>query len=157
MVSITVGGAGQNDHTYDAGYASRYALGDLVWDDRDNDGVFQVGEPGIDGVTVRLYVDADDNGLPDGAALASQTTSSGGYYRFTDLATGTYVVEVVTPGGYRSSTGQNTSATGPYEGASTPDPDVVAADGDDNGSATDASGAIVRSKPVDARLVRTDR
>ncbi len=148
QVAISVGSAGENDHTYDAGYASRYSVGDLVWDDRNNDGSFQVGEPGIDGVTVRLSVDADDNGIPDGTALASQTTSSGGYYRFTDLAPGTYVIEVATPTGFRSSTGQNTSATGPHEGAATPDPDGVATDGDDNGSATDASGAIVRSKSV---------
>lgn len=147
-VSITIGGPGQNDHTHDAGYASRYSVGDIVWDDRDNDGVFQVGEPGIDGVTVRLYADADDNGLPDGAALASQTTSSGGAYLFTNLPTGTYVVEVATPTGYRSSTGLQTSATGPYEGVATPDPDLVAVDADDNGTATDASGTVVRSRAV---------
>ncbi len=148
QLTITVGGAGDNDHTYDAGYASRYSVGDFVWDDRNNDGTFQVGEPGIDGVTVRLMADGDDNGVPDGPALASQTTSSGGYYRFTDLATGTYVVEVETPSGFKSSTGQNTSATGPYEGAATPDPDTVAIDGDDNGTATDSSGTIVRSASV---------
>ncbi|MEZ5250873.1 MAG: SdrD B-like domain-containing protein [Ilumatobacteraceae bacterium] len=69
-VSLTIGGPGQNDHRYDAGYAARYSVGDHVWDDRDNDGVFQVGEPGIDGVTVRLYDDVDDNGIPDGPARA---------------------------------------------------------------------------------------
>ena len=147
-VTIDFGGAGANDHSYDVGYASRYSLGDFVWDDRNNDGVFQVGEPGIDGVTVRLSADADDNGLPDGAALAARTTSDGGHYLFTDLATGTYVVEVVAPTGFRSSTGQNTAATGPYEGAATPDPDTVAIDSDDNGSSTDATATVVRSLSV---------
>jgi protocatechuate 3,4-dioxygenase beta subunit/cellulose synthase/poly-beta-1,6-N-acetylglucosamine synthase-like glycosyltransferase len=147
-VAVTLGAAGDNDHDYDVGYGAKHSLGNLVWDDEDNDGVADNGESGIDGVTVRLYADADDNGVPDGAALDSQVTSNGGYYLFTGLWTGTYVVEVVTPSGYRTSSGTNGSTTGPYEGIATPDVDTNPADDDDNGNAIDVSGAIVRSRPI---------
>ncbi|MCB1578250.1 MAG: hypothetical protein KDI81_13215, partial [Xanthomonadales bacterium] len=38
------------------------SLGNLVWEDLDNNGQVDPGEPGIDGVPVNLYLDADDNG-----------------------------------------------------------------------------------------------
>ncbi len=147
-IAVTLGGAGDNDHDHDVGYGAKHTIGNLVWDDEDNDGVVDVGEDGIDGVTVRLYADADDNGVPDGGQLSSQTTSDGGHYLFTGLWTGTYVIEVATPSGYRTSSGTNGSVTGPYEGVATPDVDTNPADHDDNGTAIDVSGATVRSRPI---------
>nr|WP_255603123.1 SdrD B-like domain-containing protein [Oscillochloris sp. ZM17-4] len=133
-------------------------MGNRVWDDLNNDGLIDAGESGIDGLTVRLYRDSNDDGTPDDVdgtagvttadAILTVTTASGGYYLFTDLGADTYIVEVDTPAGMRSSTGQ--SLPTPYEPA--PDPDTggaLAPDSDDNGT---TSGAVVRSAPVTLSL-----
>src|SRR5262249_54136054 len=57
------------------------------------------------------------------------------------LGAGDYIVEVVTPAGLTSSTGQTIPT--PYEPA--PDADTTPADDDDNGT---ANAAVVRSAPV---------
>ncbi len=71
------------------------SVGDLVWFDTDNDGIQDPGEPGIAGVTVRLY-DAD------GALIDTTTTDANGNYRFEGLPYGAYTVEVVAPAGMTS-------------------------------------------------------
>ncbi|WP_208300297.1 SdrD B-like domain-containing protein [Prosthecobacter fusiformis] len=79
--------AGQNDLTWDAGYYSLLAtLGNFVWNDRDEDGVQDAGEPGLEGVTVTLLDDS-------GAAVGSTTTNATGYYLFTSLQPGDYAVQ----------------------------------------------------------------
>lgn len=82
----------------DFGFVSlpTYALGNLVWEDLDNDGTADLGEPGIDGVTVVLYSDDDENGIlsEDDTEIASTTTANGGRYVFTGLPRGDYLVAV---------------------------------------------------------------
>jgi len=68
-------------------------LGDTVWNDLNRDGIQDDDEPGIEGVTVRLY-DCDGNWL------ASTTTDENGQYMFSDLMPGGYRVEFVLPAGY---------------------------------------------------------
>jgi protocatechuate 3,4-dioxygenase beta subunit len=137
------------------------SLGNRVWNDANNNGVLDNGESGIGNATMYLYVDNNNDGVPDGNPIASKTTDGNGYYLFTGLAPGNYIVGVdpstlPTVAGqapFKSSTGQNGSATGPYEGAATPDPDTNV-DSDDNGSLSNASNAsgtsvpMVLSKPV---------
>ncbi|MGB9738108.1 SdrD B-like domain-containing protein, partial [Chloroflexus sp.] len=149
--------AGQNDQTWDAGLYQLVNLGNRVWNDVNNNGMLDVGESGIDGVTVNLYYDADRSGTIDPAEntpVATTTTSGGGFYAFANLDPGNYLVEipasnfaaggVLGPSGaipaFRSSTGTNGSANGPYEGMATPDPDNNV-DNDDNGT-TDGSGNV---------------
>ncbi|OAN45081.1 hypothetical protein A6A03_02690 [Chloroflexus islandicus] len=149
--------AGQSDQRWDAGLYQLVNLGNRVWNDVNNNGLLDGGESGIDGVTVNLYYDANRNGAIDPAEntpVATTTTSGGGFYAFADLDPGNYLVEipasnfaaggVLGPSGtmpaFRSSTGTNGSATGPYEGAATPDPDNNV-DNDDNGT-TDGSGNV---------------
>ena len=43
------------DTTWDAGLYEPVSIGDYVWEDIDGDGIQDVNEPGISGVTVRLY------------------------------------------------------------------------------------------------------
>ena len=74
------------------------SLGNLVWRDDNNDGRVSAGEPGLDGVTVRLLDTA-------GNVLATQLTAGGGFYLFTGLTAGDYAVQVVTPAGDASSSG----------------------------------------------------
>ena len=85
--------AGENDLTWDAGLYQLASLGDLVWNDTDADGVQDVGETGIDGVTVNLYAS-------DGTLIATTVTSGGGLYLFDNLIPGDYYVEFVSPAGY---------------------------------------------------------
>jgi uncharacterized repeat protein (TIGR01451 family) len=138
--------------TLDAGLiraTGTLALGDQIWMDTDNDGVYEPenGEMGIDGVKLILYADADSSGDPSLDEYVSSTTSatvSGfpGRYRFSGLAPDDYIV-VVDPtsfGGGGALAGK-VSATG---NDPAPDPDDDA-NGDDNG--TDF-GALTASHPV---------
>ena len=119
-------------------------LGDLVWDDVDNDGVFDAGENGIDNVDLTLFLDDDSlPGVSGGDTLVdTATTAGGGLYSFTDLFPGDYYVVV---------DASNFNAGGALEGFTTstgndpaPDPDDDVND-DDNGTvngATVVSGVI---------------
>ncbi len=115
--------------TLDMGFQAVYSLGNRVWVDVNNNGTVDPAESGLDGVTVNLL---DGTGAqlyrtPTGAITTvaagntaiTTTTTSGGHYLFTNLPTGSYRVEIVTPtvGGasYVSSTGINGALTGPYE------------------------------------------
>ena len=73
-----------------------------MWDDTNGDGDQDAGEPGMNGVTVRLYLDENQDNTPDGTQIDFTVTDANGYYRFDDLPAGSYIVEVVTPSGYRS-------------------------------------------------------
>ncbi len=65
-------------------------IGNLVWDDVNRNGVQDVGELGIAGVSVNL-LDAN------GGLLASTTTGANGNYSFSQIAAGSYIIEVKPP------------------------------------------------------------
>ncbi|MBY0477814.1 MAG: carboxypeptidase regulatory-like domain-containing protein [Chitinophagaceae bacterium] len=95
--------AGQNITNVDAGYCPiTLELGNRVWYDANNDGL-NSGENGIPGVTVNLYKDDNNDNSADGASIASTVTDANGYYFFSNLGPGHYIVGVVTPAGYMSS------------------------------------------------------
>lgn len=82
--------AGEVHLRADFGYyrpAQPGSIGDFVWHDVDGDGKQDAGEPGIGGVTVQLQ---DGTGTP----LSNLTTDVYGYYDFTGLAAGDYIVVV---------------------------------------------------------------
>lgn len=135
--------SGQIDLDRDAGIYQPLRLGNQVWEDLDNDGLYEPadGEPGISGVEISLYRDSDNSGdySAGDELVASTTTGADGSYLFTDLAPGSYVVLIDQTNfdsgplvGYTSSTGARSFALGPYEPAPSPENDV---DGDDNGTA----------------------
>jgi len=72
----------------------KYSLGNRIWNDANNNGSLDTGETGINNVVVNLYKDSNDDGTPDGAAIATDTTTNGGYYRFDNLLADNYIVEV---------------------------------------------------------------
>ena len=138
--------------TLDAGLVAPtgdLVLGDQVWCDDDNDGVFEPenGELGVDGVVLRLYIDVNADGEPtlDEYLGTTQTFTSGGFagrYRFDLLDSGDYIVVVDL---------DNFSGSGELSGKVTstgndpaPDPDDDV-NGDDNG--TDI-GAVLASQAV---------
>lgn len=77
------------------------------------------------GLTVYLYEDANNDGAPDGAAIATTTTNATGDYAFTGLEPGYYIVSVVLPSGWRSTIDT-------YAPADTADPQQ-GVDNNDNG------------------------
>lgn len=100
LISLT---ANQHITNVDAGYCpTTLELGNRVWYDANNDGV-NAGENGIPGITVYLYKDDNNDNAADGVSIASTVTDANGYYSFTNLGPGHYIVGVVTPAGYMSS------------------------------------------------------
>ena len=71
-------------------------IGDRVFEDADGDGVQDVGEAGLAGITVRLS-DPGPDGAPGGGddvLVASRVTGADGSYDFAGLPAGDYVVDV---------------------------------------------------------------
>ncbi len=127
---------GENDLTWDAGVYQLLSLGNLVWEDTNNNGRFDSDtESGIDGVTVQLYRDTDGDGTGD-TYVTAQTTSGGGLYQFSNLPQGDYVVVIPASNfggvlnGYQSSTGTSHPTVRPYEPGADPENNE---DNDDNG------------------------
>lgn len=85
--------SGKTDLSIDAGFYGRAILGDLVWEDKNKNGIQDPGEPGIAGVTVEL-LDAS------GAVIARDTTDANGQYGFVDLPPGTYRLRFILPADY---------------------------------------------------------
>ena len=122
----------------DFGYvvANPGIIGNLVWLDTNADGVNdgpagsdgipgnEDDEPGLEGVTLSLYVDSNSDGLlqPSEPRLAVSTTNINGGYFFKGLPAGDYIVDVTDSNqvvaGYFSSTGMpatnNNSQSDPY-------------------------------------------
>ncbi|MEZ4931195.1 MAG: SdrD B-like domain-containing protein [Saprospiraceae bacterium] len=86
------------------------SLGNLVFEDFDNDGVFNNSDQGIEDVEVELYeagLDGAKN-TADDVFIASTLTNGFGEYLFTGLVDGLYYVKLTgvgIPVGHRSSTG----------------------------------------------------
>lgn len=106
------------------------SIGDYVWNDLDQDGIQDGGEPAVANVTVRLLnalgnaVNNPSTGLP-----YVVTTNASGYYRFSDLADGSYIVEFANlPTGYaftvKDASGSGNAGSG-TDGTTDSDPDVI--------------------------------
>lgn len=116
-VDLTTNVKGNSVPNFDAGFADGVSLGNFVWEDANNNGVLDAGEAGIDGITVNLYLDANGDNLPDTTLpFTTTTTVGGGKYLFTGIAPNKYIVEIVSPAGFRSSSGTTFDpVTGPFE------------------------------------------
>jgi hypothetical protein len=79
--------SGDAKRDVDFGYGTLGSIGDRVWLDCDLDGVQDSTESGLACITVKLYSST-------GTLLATTTTSSTGYYLFSNLAAGSYQVVV---------------------------------------------------------------
>ena len=108
-------------------------VGNNVWYDKNNNGIKDATEPAVV-TTVNLYKDDNNDNLPDGAAIAT-TTSTGGVYNFANLFPGNYIVGAITPNGYAAAATTANSANA--------NSDV---DNDNNGVNT--VGSEVRSNTV---------
>jgi len=79
----------------DAGYTAT-GLGDFVWNDLNEDGVQDFGEPGLPNVTVQLLDAAE-------SVLTTTITDANGRYSFSALAANTYKIKAVKPNGFKKS------------------------------------------------------
>ncbi len=107
-------GEAADDHsnrTVDFGFY-RQQLGDLVFEDVDNDGVFTSGtDTPLAGAVVTLYAADGTTQILVGAdgilgtaddGVTGVTTGGGGTYQFSGLPQGDYIVRVTPPAGYQS-------------------------------------------------------
>lgn len=74
-------------------------IGDFVWIDLNGDGIYDDGEPGINGVTVELY-DQNKNLIATTVTGDHPVTGEPGYYIFENLLPGDYYVKFIPPSGY---------------------------------------------------------
>jgi SdrD B-like domain/Secretion system C-terminal sorting domain len=132
-VTVTLG-LGQNNNTIDAGYCpTTLVLGNTVWQDNNNNGVKEAGEPVLGGVAVNLYKDDNNDNIPDGAPISTTTTNAAGIYSFSNLVPGNYIVGIVIPAGFVPSA----------VNGGDPDNNI---DNDNNG--VTSAGGILRSQTV---------
>ena len=115
--SGNVDGDGDNNLTVDFGFFRPMSLGNVVWFDANNNGLFDATESPIPGVTVELYTASQTPGTD--TPIASTITVADGSYLFDDLLEGDYLVHIpasnwtagATPlAGYLSSTGEELNA-----------------------------------------------
>lgn len=83
----------EDDHDV-AGIPSRSKLGDMVWHDKNGNGIMDKGESGISNVLIQLF-DYNTRKL-----LKSTKTNNQGKYLFEDLSGGKYYIKVISPDGY---------------------------------------------------------
>lgn len=103
----------------DAGFIVLSKLGDLVWEDKNGNGVQDSNESGIQFVNVTL---TGTDGL--GAPISPQTvtTDANGMYMFGDLYPGDYVVTFAQPDGYEPTKKDDPSQFGDDDHDSDADP-----------------------------------
>ncbi len=96
---------GQHDPTLDLGLFAPVAVGDLVWEDLDGDGIQDAGEPPLSGATLTVLDDVGNPVPKDayGTIVYPITTDIDGLYTFDSLLPGTYQVGANPPPGFVAS------------------------------------------------------
>lgn len=88
---------GDNQTMWDAGVIPKVLnnakIGDFIWNDLNHNGIQELGEPGISGVTVKLFTSSN-------ALVATTISNNTGNYIFENLAPGSYYVQFVPPPGF---------------------------------------------------------
>ncbi|MCS6845172.1 MAG: GEVED domain-containing protein [Caldilineales bacterium] len=136
-------GPGQVDTTVDAGLmatAGKVAIGNVVFCDVNGNGIFDPGDSGQSGVTVRLYRLGPDNTpyTEDDVLVGTTTTNALGYYLFMPLSPGQYYVAVLT-----STVPATCGTKSSFGGGGNPDLDDHDEPGGDDGVAGRKPGEVV--------------
>lgn len=133
------------------------SLGDLVFEDRNNNCVQDAGEPGLGGVPVSVFRDANNDNIADGPAVATQNTTGTGGYLFTNLVPDNYRVSIVRPGRFIGSTGSLPyTGTGACEPAVDPDTDTTNSRDKGTGAGTAVTDIASRSVTLDPKAEPDD-
>ncbi len=135
IITLTTPGVGNENLSYDFGF-TEVSIGNFVWFDEDGDGLFDIGETGIDGVTVVLLDSLGQPVLNRSGQPAVKVTTGGGFYEFTAEdgvePTGSYIISIdlsQDPLSTYSLTGQDTGG----ETSNDPAGDDSDSDAGDNG------------------------
>jgi uncharacterized repeat protein (TIGR01451 family) len=92
-----IGLIGLTTKTADFTAYPKITLGDMVWNDANNNGHRDSGEAGVGNVKLNLYNDVDGNNQYTSGVdtlVGSTTTDGTGHYQFTDLLPSAYIVQV---------------------------------------------------------------
>jgi len=151
LTAVALVAVGCSDSTAPTGREKRVVIqaigvGDLVWMDRNGDGIQDLGEPGLPGVEVRLL---DCAGTP----LDTMITLSDGSYGFGTLDAGDYSVWFDLPDGYTFSpqfAGQDTTMDSDADPATGVTPCFSLSDGEIN--TTVDAGMVPPPEPQDAAI-----
>lgn len=84
---------GERIQVVDFGYLLGASIGDVVWNDLNQNGVQDSGEPGVAGAIVKLYSGA-------GALLDATASTTSGAFSFLNRPAGSYQLEIDLPAGY---------------------------------------------------------
>ena len=93
---------GKRDTSYDAGLVKLGSFSDFVWEDKDGDGIQELGEPGIQGVKVTAF-----NAITK-LAVKSTITDNNGYWIIDKLMPGDYYLKFEAPSNYNPTTSNST-------------------------------------------------
>ncbi len=147
-VNLTV-----NNPDVDFGYlpTGTGSIGNLVWNDVNNDGLKDVSESGIDGVTVELYRSGQIPGTD--TPFATTTTSGGGLYSFSSLPAGSGYVVYLPAANF---TGVGKLVGTPLSSTTTGTTDD-SVDNDDNGIQSGGSGGAVSSPLITLDAAESDQ
>ncbi|MFK7980659.1 MAG: SdrD B-like domain-containing protein, partial [Saprospiraceae bacterium] len=137
VINLTSGKVGTSQHNHDFGFQPTLCVGNLVWFDRNNNGIANTTEEGIAGVELILYQVGGDGtkGIGNDVEIARDITDDNGHYLFDDLPEGVYYIKVNNgiPHNMVSTLGTGTNGTNP----STHEPGFVTStdiNNDDNGT-----------------------
>jgi hypothetical protein len=120
------------------GITQKLSLGNLVWNDENNNGVRDGNETPIENAVVKLYADANNDCIADGNAIDSRNTDANGLYSFNELMPGYYIVGVTPP----------TVTGGTYQSSTTGEEANPNLNGDNNDNGSVQGGSEVRSCAV---------
>ncbi|MCW5853098.1 MAG: hypothetical protein KIT87_23725, partial [Anaerolineae bacterium] len=95
----------------------------VVYEDRNGNGVWNPGEPGLAGVSLTLSTAGGDGlfGTLDDVVVGTTTSGPGGAYLFTQAAGGLFLVRETDPAGYTSTTPNAVMVTASLGGITTAD------------------------------------
>lgn len=104
------------DHT-------KSSIGDFVWEDLNGNGIYDEGEPGVNGITVELY----DSSMKLIRSTVTSNNYNGkpGYYLFTNLNAGKYYVKFRPYGDYKLTIQQASSLDGSKPNKTTGLTDII--------------------------------
>ncbi|MEG1990095.1 MAG: SdrD B-like domain-containing protein [Clostridia bacterium] len=69
------------------------SIGNFVWNDLNSNGIYDLQEPGVNGITVQLY--DENNNLLQTTTTTNDFLNNPGYYNFTNLTAGNYYVKFI--------------------------------------------------------------
>lgn len=95
-INVPRGGKDRDNLSIDLGLVPNFgSIGDLVWKDRNGNGIQDYAEKGVPNIEVELFK-TDAAGFTIGAPFKKTKTNTNGLYLFDSLASGTYKVRFVT-------------------------------------------------------------